>query len=160
MARGLVSYNSLPLLPFRFRLVGYIMILFSFGAAYLYFWGGRPALFEVPVFAILTSYAETRWFVIAQTNALDEIAVLSALLGLLFILFAREKNENAEIQNMRVRSLFLSVYITIGLMILIYVTVFGWPVFIPISFSFILFLLVAIIRFKINLFKYSKVKFN
>ncbi|MDR9409290.1 MAG: hypothetical protein RI573_10640 [Balneolaceae bacterium] len=158
MARDLGSYSSLPLLPFRFRLAGYIMILCSFGAAYLYFWGGRPALFEVPVFAILTSYAETRWFVLAQTNALDEIAVVFAVLGLLFILFSREKEENEETLILRIKSLFLSVYLTSAFIILFYITVFGWPVFILISLSFILFLLISIISFKIYLIRYSKIK--
>lgn len=158
MARGDRSYNSLPLLPFRFRFVGYGLILISFGAAYLYFLGGRPALFEVPVFAILTSYAETRWFVIAQTNALDELAVVCALLGLLFVLFSRERIENEEIENFRIRSLFLSVYFTSGLIILFYLFIFGWPVFILISLSFILFLLISIISFRIYLYRFRKIK--
>lgn len=149
-------YSKLPLLHHSLRYAGYLLIFISLGAAYLYHWGGRPAFFEVPVFAILTSYAETRWFVFAQTNALDEIAVISALLGLLFILFAKEKNETPEMQMMRFRSLFLSVYITTILMILIYITVYGWPVFILISFSFIIFLLVSNIIFKMYVTKYRK----
>ncbi|NBC65863.1 MAG: hypothetical protein GVY07_09450 [Bacteroidetes bacterium] len=160
MARGLGSHNSIPLLPFRFRLAGYTLTFLSLGAAYLYFFGGRPALFEVPVFAILTSYAETRWFVIAQTNALDEIAVIFAVLGLLFILFSREQEENEKTLILRIKSLFLSVYLTSVFIILFYITVFGWPVFILISLSFILFLLISIISFKIYLIRYSKIKSN
>lgn len=151
------SYSKLPLLHHSLRYAGYLLIFISLGAAYLYNWGGRPAFFEVPVFAILTSYAETRWFVFAQTNALDEIAVISALLGLLFILFAKEKNEAPEMQMMRFRSLFLSVYITTILMIITYITVYGWPVFILISFSFIIFLLVSNIIFKMYVTKYTKI---
>lgn len=158
MARGAESYRSLPLLPYRFRFAGYTMILLSLGAAYLYFPGGRPAAFEVPVFAFVTSYAETRWFVIAQTNALDELAVLFAVLGLLFILFSRERIENAEIENLRVRSLFLSVYYTSGLIIMFYLFVFGWPVFILISLSFILFLIISITSFRISLYRFTETK--
>jgi len=150
-------YSKLPLLHHSLRYAGYFLIFISLGAAYLYHWGGRPAFFEVPVFAILTSYAETRWFVFAQTNALDEIAVISALLGLLFILFAKEKNEIPEMQMMRFRSLFLSSYITTILMIIAYITVYGWPVFILISFSFIIFLLVSNIIFKMYITKYKKI---
>jgi len=150
-------YSKLPLLHHSLRYAGYFLIFISLGAVYLYHWGGRPAFFEVPVFAILTSYAETRWFVFAQTNALDEIAVISALLGLLFILFAKEKNEIPEMQMMRFRSLFLSSYITTILMIIAYITVYGWPVFILISFSFIIFLLVSNIIFKMYITKYKKI---
>lgn len=158
MARGAESYCSLPLLPYQFRFAGFAIIFFSLGAAYLYFLGGRPAVFEVPVFAFVTSYAETRWFVIAQTNALDEIAVLCTLLGLLFILFSKEKIENAEIEYLRVRSLFLSVYFTSGLIIIFYLFVFGWPVFILISLSFVLFLIISITSFRVYLYRFTKTK--
>jgi hypothetical protein len=151
-------YTKLPLVHHSLRYAGYLLIFLSLAAAYLYHWGGRPAFFEVPVFAILTSYAETRWFVLAQTNSLDEIAVLSAFLGLLFILFAEEKNENPQVQIMRIRSLFLSVYITAMLMIIIYITVYGWPVFILISFSFIIFLVISIVIFKVYLYRHKRVE--
>lgn len=158
MARGAESYHSLPLLPNRFRFAGYILIFFSLGATYLYFLGGRPTVFEIPVFAFVTSYAETRCFVIAQTNALDELAVLFAVLGLLFVLFSKERIENAEIENLRVRSLFLSVYFTSGLIIMFYLFVFGWPVFILISLSFVLFLIISITSFRIYLYRFTKTK--
>lgn len=156
MARSAESYHSLPLLPIRFRFIGYAMISLSLGAAYLYLLGGRPAAFETPVVAFVTSYAETRWFVIAQTNALDELAVVFAVLGSLFILFSKEKVENEEIENLRVRSLFQSVYYTSGLIIMFYLFVFGWPVFILISFSFLLFLIISITSFKIYLYRFTK----
>ena len=147
------SYHQLPLLPYRFRYVGLFLILLSFGAAYLYFWGGRPDFFEIPVFAIVTSYAETRWMIVAQTNALDEIAVVFGILGLLFIGFSREKQEIAGYNPVRVKALFYSVYIAAGLWILIYLTIFGWPIIIISAMIFILFLLTYIITFRFLLFK-------
>ena len=156
MASGSESYQPLPLLPYRFRFVGYTLILLSFGATYLYFWGGRPAFFEVPIFAIVTSYVETRWFVLAQTNLLDEIAVVFMIAGLVSIFFSREKEEDDIYAKLRVKSLFLSVYITSGLLLLIYLTIFGWPVFIAIAFSYMLFLIVSVINFRILKIKYQK----
>lgn len=147
------SYHTLPLLPYRFRFFGFGLVLFSLGALYLYFLGGRPSIFETPVFALVTSYAETRWFVVAQTNSLDEAAVIFAVLGFIFILFSREEFEDERVQYLRIRSLFLSVYLTSGLVIFMYLFVFGWPVFILISLSFILFLVISIISFKTYLFR-------
>lgn len=39
--------------------------------------------------------------VVAQTNALDEIAVVFGILGLLFFGFSREKQENSEYDPIR-----------------------------------------------------------
>lgn len=155
------SYHSLPLLPYQLRFCGYVMVLFSLGALYLYFFGGRPSIFETPVFAIVTSYTATRWFVVAQTNALDEVAVICAVLGLLFILFSKQKFENEAVQIIRIKSLFFSVYFTSALIIIFYLFVFGWPVFILLSLSLIIFLLISIIWLKISLwscFKTTSIK--
>jgi hypothetical protein len=143
------TYFKLPLLPHSLRYVGYLLILFSLGAAYLYFLGGRPAFFEVPVFAIITSYAETRWLVFAQTNALDEIAVIFALAGLLIILFSKESIESEDLSFLRMKAIVYGIYSTSILLAFIYLTVFGWPVFISIAFSYLLFLVVSFLIFKI-----------
>jgi hypothetical protein len=159
MANGSESHYQLPLLPYRFRYVGYALILFSFGAAYLYFWGGRPSFFELPVFAIVTSYVETRWMVVAQTNALDEIAVVFGILGLLFAGFSRERQEKIEYNPVRVKALFYSVYTAAGLWILFYLLIFGWPIIVVSAFIFIIFLLAYIVTFRFLLIK-NKLEMN
>ncbi|MDZ7717321.1 MAG: hypothetical protein U5K72_00700 [Balneolaceae bacterium] len=156
MARGAESYQFLPLLPFRFRFAGYIMIFLGIGAAYLYFFGGRPTYFEIPVFAIVTSYAETRWFVFAQTNALDELAFVFSLLGLLAILFSKEKHELPEISFLRIKAIIYGVYGTSLFLILLYITVFGWPIFIAIACAFAFFMVLSIIIFRVLVYKYQK----
>lgn len=150
MAFGSESYQPLPLLPYRFRFVGYALILLSFGAAYLYFWGGRPAFFEVPVFAIITSYVETRWFVLAQTNLLDEMAVVFAILGLLCVGFSKEKKESKQLDRIRGRALLNSVYIISVVWIVLYLTIFGWPMIIVSATIFMVFLATYIIVFRLQ----------
>jgi len=125
------------------------LIILGFGATYFYFLGGRPVLFEVPVFAIITSYAETRWMVIAQTNALDEMAIIFALLGLIFIGFSKDKNEDHLFYESRVKAIYFAAYATTALWVLLYLTIYGWPI-IPVSSSiFLLFLTIYIISFRL-----------
>lgn len=143
------SYLSLPLLPNKIRYLGYPLIFISLFAAYLYFWGGRPVLFEIPVFAIVTSYAETRWLVLAETNALDEIAIIFALLGLLIIGFSRDKNENKNKNKSRITAIYYAVYITIALWIILYVIIYGWPIIVVSSSIFIVFLTIYILLFRL-----------
>lgn len=160
MANKPETYYKLPLLPHSLRYVGYLLIFLSLGAAYLYFWGSRPAFFEVPVFAVVTSYAETRWLVIAQTNALDEIFVIFALLGLLFIGFSRDKNESHLLNESRVKAIYYATYVTTALWIVMYVTIYGWPI-IPVSAGvFLLFLIVYILSFRLLAAKNSKKKLH
>lgn len=149
MAIRPATYFKLPLLPHLFRYVGYLLIFLSLGSAYLYFWGGRPVFFEVPVFAVVTSYAETRWFVLAQTNALDEMALVFALAGLLIIFFSKEKIESEYLSFLRMKAIVYGIFTTSTLLVLIYLTVYGWPVFIAIAFSYLLFLIVSFLIFKI-----------
>lgn len=147
------SKSSLPLFPYRSRWGGYVAILAGLFSGYLYFWGGRPAFFEIPVFAVVTSYAETRWFVFAKTNALDEMAVVFILAGLMLIAFSKERNEDRRLDQIRIRSLFYSVYATISIWILLYLTVFGWPTIILSAGIFILFLLTYILIFNSSLIR-------
>lgn len=153
MAFSNYSKSSLPLFPDRFGWLGYIAILGGLFSGYLYFWGGRPAFFEIPVFAVVTSYAETRWFVFAKTNALDEIAVVFILVGLMLIAFSKERYEDQRFDRIRIRSLFYSVYATILIWIIMYLTVFGWPIIILSAGIFILFLLTYILIFKSTLIR-------
>ncbi|TVR19599.1 MAG: hypothetical protein EA391_00305 [Balneolaceae bacterium] len=151
---------SLPLLPYRFRYAGFVLIVIGFFATYLYFWGGRPRFFEIPVLAVVTSYLETRWFVVAQTNALDELAFLSYLFGLLFIGFSREKNEDSIITALRARSIFYSTYVAAALWALAYLTVFGWPIIAVSAVTFAAFLIVHITLFRFMMIRHRKKEFT
>lgn len=146
-------YGGIPLFPNPYKRVGYLFILIAIGTAYLYFWGGRPSFFEVPVFAVITSYAETRWFVLAQTNLLDELAHLFLISGLVMIAFSKELHETKVVQASRIRALFYAVYITSALWIAIYLTVYGWPIVVISATIFVLLMVLFILIFKVLLFR-------
>lgn len=80
-----------PLLKHWYRYAGLALLLIGGLAGYLYFAGGKPDFFTAKIFAFLTSYMETRTFVVAQTNLLDETAAIFLVLGLIFIGFSSEK---------------------------------------------------------------------
>jgi len=153
MANQPTSYHNLPLLPNRFRYVGFVFLSISFATGWLYFFGGRPAIFEIPVFAVVTSYIETRWFVLAQTNILDEIAVITMLTGLIFVAFSREKSETNGVYLARIKSFIYGVYGTVAICSAIYLTVFGWPAAVLLSAAFVFFLVIYIVLFRLLLLK-------
>lgn len=140
--------SSYPLFPYVLKPVGFGLLMVSIFSAYLYFYGGRPEFFEVPVFAVLTAYFETRWFVVAQTNLLDEIAVVCGILGFLFVLFSKEKSENLETAAARFRALLFATYISAFTFVFLYLIIFGWPILLVGAFIMVLFLVSFLVSFK------------
>lgn len=128
--------QSVPLFPGFYKKVGIVLIFISLIAAYLYYFAGKPSFFNIPVFAIVSSYLETRTLVLAQTNILDESAGILLILGLLFIGFSRDKNENEITHRLRYKSMLYSIYITVVLWIISIILIYGWAIFIASTFVF------------------------
>ncbi|SHJ35889.1 hypothetical protein SAMN05444280_11759 [Tangfeifania diversioriginum] len=149
-----------PLLKHWFRYAGAALLLIAGLAGYLYFAGGKPDFFTTKVFAFLTSYMETRTFVVAQTNLLDETAAVFLTLGLIFIGFSSERNEKPELNTLRIKALIYAVFISSGIWIACFLFIYGWPVFLFATSVFPLFLLAFIVGFRILIFKFHKTKNN
>ena len=139
------------LLPSRSRPAGIILILTGLVSGYLYYFGGKPSFFQIPVFAVMTSYAETRYFVIAQTNLLDEAAAILILMGLIFTGFSKEKNEDEQVARVRMKALLWAVYATTFFWAVLFMVIFGWPVVVASSIVFLFFLLIYNLTFRIML---------
>jgi hypothetical protein len=153
--------NTLPLLPYKYRFYGIFFLIIAIVSGYLYFFGGRPVFFTVPVFAAVTSYIETRTMVLAQTNILDEMAAVFFIVSLVFFGFSKDNNESEHTHVLRVKSLILSVYITSGIWISLFFLIYGWAVFIVSSGIFIVFLLLNIIIYKtLKLKNIKRIKTN
>lgn len=147
----------MPLLPNRYKTIGIFLLPISLIAAYFYYFGGKPGIFNLPVFAIVSSYLETRTMVMAQTNILDEVAVILFIISLIFIGFSSQKNENDVIIRIRMKSLIYSAYISSIIWIISIVLIFGWAIFISSSFVFILFLILNILIFNYLKFINNKI---
>ena len=147
---------KLPLFPFRVKFIGIVLIFLSLLFGYLYFLGGRSDFFEVPVFAVATTYMESRFFVFAQTNILDELSAILMITGVLLIAFSKEKREEQVMLNpLRLKALILAAYGTACIWILIFLLFYGWIIF-PISSTvFLVFLVVYSVLFRILIKKHS-----
>jgi hypothetical protein len=144
------------LFPERFRWIGLFILLLGLVSTYLYFWGGKPDFFNSKIFAVYTSYVTTRYFVIAQTNLLDEIGAIFSIVGLVFIGFSKEKTENEVIGILRAQSLLISLVSASAIWILFFLFIYGWPIFIFSSLIFIVFLTLFIVVFRIMLYRFRK----
>ncbi len=147
---------SLSVFNYRMKFLGLAFILFSIPFAYLYFWGGRPDFFQIKVFAIVSKYMNTRYFVIAQTNILDELAAILFLSGLALISFSKERKEEDHFEKLRIKALINSLYITIGFWLLSFLFVYGMSIIFVSVFVFVLFLVTYNILFRLYLTRNKK----
>lgn len=144
------------LFPFKAKTPGLVLILLSVLPAYFYFSGIKPAVFDIKIFAVVSAYLKTRYFVIAQTNILDELAAILILIGIALFSFSKEKDEKPIYTELRARALIKSAYVTLLIWIASFLLIYGMAIFIVSSFIFILFLLCFTLFFKISVYKARK----
>lgn len=90
------------MLPFRFKIIGIILVISGVVLAVIYF--TNRIEIEFPVLAIHSSYLETRYFSVFRTNIFEEITLILFLTGFIFIVFSKEKNEFNEYSKIRNQS--------------------------------------------------------
>lgn len=142
---------KLSLFPFKAKFMGLALMVLSLPFAYLYFWGGKPEIFNIKIFAVVTTYLETRYFVISQTNILDELAAIFFILGISIFSFSKEKCEKEYFELLRVKALVKALYLTILFWLISFLFVYGMAIFIVSFLIFIIFLLTYNILFRIYL---------
>jgi hypothetical protein len=118
------------------------MILVGFVLSALYF--GFNFRFEVPVFAVISSYMETRFLATFRTNFADETIILLLLCGFSLVVFSKERNEHDGLKGMRSEALRKAIITDIGLLLFsvlfIYGTVFIAIVMLNLILPFVLYL--------------------
>jgi hypothetical protein len=95
------------LLPYRFKWLGVFLVLAGMAGLVFYLW--FDFIVTVPVFALVTSYLETSWFTIIQTNIADELIMLLLTTGFFLICFSRERKESENLDRIRARALWKAV---------------------------------------------------
>lgn len=79
----------------------------------------------LPVFAIYSSFFETKLFTIIQTNIADELILLILLLGFIFVSFSRERNERQNDRILRADALNYALISNAVFLIVAILFVFG-----------------------------------
>jgi len=111
------------MISFRYKISGMILIAAGLIMALLYF--AVDFRFEAPVFAIISSYAETRFFTFFKTNFADELILLTLLTGFLLVSFSREKIEEDYFASLRHKALVSSVIINSAILLFSILFIYG-----------------------------------
>ena len=146
--------NKNYLFPHRFRIIGWVLAIV---AVVGYLW--LPEIhFKMPSLyfdVLFDDDHESGFFRMARTNTLS-IAMPLLTIGLLFIGFSKEKVEDEFVQYLRAQSLIWSTYVTSALFIIATILIYGIAYIIVPYLVFYAFLILFIIKFRIELRRFNK----
>ncbi len=153
------------LFPYRFKIIGWILFVpSSLLGLYIVDNGHPPNLFQTRVISLLhESFIDTSgdtvyslFFKVVENNILDEILLILAIIGALFIAFSKEKNEDELINKIRLDSLVWATYTNYIVLIIstmfVYEITYLWVMII----NMLTILIFFIIRFNWQLAKLKK----
>jgi hypothetical protein len=105
-------------------------ILFSVFGAILgiarFNFGFKPDLLDLKMFAIYSSYLETKSMEIIRNNLGEESAMFFLVTGLFLIAFSREKAENEQLNSLRLRSFYISAWLNFLFLLIAIFFTFGF----------------------------------
>ena len=142
------------LFPHRFRIIGWVLAVVAV-VGYLClpeFHFKMPSLYFDVFFDDDT---ESGFFRMARTNSLS-IAMPLLTIGLLFIGFSKEKVEDEFVQYLRAQSLIWATYVTAILFIVTTLLIYGFSYLYVPFLVFYVFLILFIIKFRIELHRFNK----
>lgn len=147
------------LFPRRFQAIGWVIFLASFITffVFLIFFDSyhvkMPALYADEIH--IDELSTRKWFTIAVTSYISITFPLMTI-GLLFIGFSKEKVEDEFVSKVREQSLVWATYFTSVVFIIVTLFVHGLVyIYVPYSIFFV-FLIAFVIRFKVQLHRFSK----
>ncbi|MBZ0244056.1 MAG: hypothetical protein K8F24_12620 [Bacteroidales bacterium] len=92
------------LLAFEFKILGWVLI---FAAIILtLFYAFSNLRISLPVFAIYSSFLETKLFTVFTTNFIEELIMLSYLGGFFLVAFSKSRHEQSKDSKLRSIALF------------------------------------------------------
>lgn len=111
------------LLPYKYKVSGMILAAAGIILAALYFIFNIR--FELPVFAVFSSYMKTNYFTTFKTNFTDETILVLLLLGFSLWVFSKEKLESKSLWVLRVKALKRAVLTDIGILLFSVLFIYG-----------------------------------
>lgn len=151
------------LFPSYFRKIGwiisittllYLLIGLIFFADDFDFKFIMPAI--VALGEIINFSPETAYFVFTETSFTTTLFPVLMIIGFVFMAFSRERNEDEYVSKIRERALVWSVLATCVVLILSILLIYGLSAFYVFCFDFLFFLLLFVIKFRIDIFRFNR----
>ncbi len=157
--------NISYLFPNRFKKIGWFLFIPSvILGIYLYQIGIAPDFFNVSVLSLIheafidvnAKTVNNIFFKVIENNVLDEVLLILAIIGALFIAFSKEKQEDEFINKIRLNSLVWATYVNYSILIISTIFVYRATYFWVMILNMLTILIIFIIRFNWQLMKLKK----
>jgi hypothetical protein len=88
-------------------------------------YGFKPDALDVNAFAVYSSYFETKFMQITRNNFGEEITGILIISGLFLFAFSKEKVENEQTNQIRLKAFFIAAYLNFIFLIASFLFTFG-----------------------------------
>lgn len=111
------------LLPYPWKFAGIFLSLCGIVLAIFYLW--FDFRFTLPVFAVYSSFLETKMFTTFSTNFADDLILLLLLCGFGLIVFTKERIESEQMDLFRIKAVVIAFIANIIFLIFSVLFIFG-----------------------------------
>jgi len=111
------------LLPYPWKFAGLFITLTGIILAVLYLW--FDFRFTMPVFALFSSFIQTKMFVTFTTNFADELILLLLISGFSLMVFSKEKIESENLASARAKALTKAIILNNIFILFSIIFIFG-----------------------------------
>lgn len=111
------------LLPHRWKYAG--MALTFLGILSSIFYMLSDFRFKMPVFAVYSSFLETKYFTAFQTNFTEELVLILLISGFSLLIFSKDKHESIMLDLIRLKAFFKALAINTFLLFFSVLFIFG-----------------------------------
>ena len=148
------------LFPNKYKKFGWILFIPSLLVGLILFISGFDFddYFKIKVFALINDelFSNSKYFTIIENGIIDELILMSIIVGLLLIGFSKTKNEDEFISKIRYESLVWATYLNFILMIIATFLIYGFKYFNILLANVFAMLIFFIVRFHYKIYKLDK----
>jgi hypothetical protein len=164
MNKILIIMEKRFLLPNRFKLVGWLILLISLSLWIysVFIIKGEIPFLKTSTFSIISSefLKETEYFAVIQTNLTYTLTGILFIIGGLFVAFSREKVEDEFISKLRLVSFQWSFLINHILLLFLFIFVYGMDFMNVLIYNMFTTLILFIIHFHYLMYKYKNIGYE
>ena len=139
----------ISIITLLYVLIGVIFFEDNFNFSFI-----MPAI--VALGEIINFSPEKVYFVLTETSFITTLFPVLMIIGFVFIAFSKEKNEDEYVSKIRERALVWSVLVTCVILIIAILLVYGVDAFTIFWFDFLFFLLLFVVKFRIDIFRFNR----
>lgn len=107
----------------KFKITGLILVIAGLVLLILYF--SINLRFEIPVFAVVSSFMETKLFTTFSTNFADELTMILLFSGLFILATSEEKDENEQVKASRQKAVKTALIINSAILAFAILFIYG-----------------------------------